>query len=424
MRLRNLFALTVLTAGLCAPAERAEAFEFLGAAWTCDTIRYCINPAEPSSSRVCFTGTSWFNHVQSAVATWNAQGTAFQLVDGHPTPSSGCAPDAADSCRFTPTKDGQNTISMALDCNFPAGFLAVAMVWTNVSTCSIIEADMCFSNLENTGDYWYLGINPPSGCVGNCFDAQTVALHELGHWIGLGHEDDLIGGVKQVMHSATGICDFRRTLTGDDAAGLGYVHDGTGTLDQPARCNVIHSHPTYATSTKSALTGGCGFEGCYGTCSTPPGSDFDGDGFCDSLDNCPDVWNRDQADGDGDGSGALCDCDDGNPNVYPGQTENCSNTIDDNCDGLADNVDPTCATGACCNVAGDADNSGSVNIGDVTFIVARIFLAGPPPVCCEEGDADGAGSINIADATHLISFIFSGGPAPICGPAGMACGAQ
>ncbi|HSH00231.1 MAG TPA: dockerin type I domain-containing protein [candidate division Zixibacteria bacterium] len=75
----------------------------------------------------------------------------------------------------------------------------------------------------------------------------------------------------------------------------------------------------------------------------------------------------------------------------------------------------------CCDVAGDADNSGSVNIADVTALIGYIFSGGAAPGCCEEGDADGSGSVNIADATYLIGRIFSGGAAPTCGPAGMGC---
>ena len=80
---------------------------------------------------------------------------------------------------------------------------------------------------------------------------------------------------------------------------------------------------------------------------------------------------------------------------------------------------PTCVS--CCNLAGDANDNGSVNIADITYLIARIFAGGPAPPCCEEGDANGSGGINIADITYLIARIFAGGPAPICGPAGMGC---
>jgi hypothetical protein len=72
----------------------------------------------------------------------------------------------------------------------------------------------------------------------------------------------------------------------------------------------------------------------------------------------------------------------------------------------------------CCLVPGDADHSGTFNIADVTFMIARIFSGGPPPVCTDEADADGSNAFNIADVTYSIARIFSGGPAPFCGTTG------
>ncbi|MBN4076153.1 CHRD domain-containing protein [Gemmatimonas aurantiaca] len=76
----------------------------------------------------------------------------------------------------------------------------------------------------------------------------------------------------------------------------------------------------------------------------------------------------------------------------------------------------------CCNLPGDGNDSGDLTIGDVTFLIARIFTGGPPPVCCENADSDGSGSITIGDVTYLIARIFTGGQVPQCGPVGMTCG--
>ncbi|MFQ5607902.1 MAG: PKD domain-containing protein [Candidatus Zixiibacteriota bacterium] len=75
----------------------------------------------------------------------------------------------------------------------------------------------------------------------------------------------------------------------------------------------------------------------------------------------------------------------------------------------------------CCQVAGDANNDGSVNIADVTFLIARIFASGAAPPCCDQASATGDGSVNIGDVTFLIALIFAGGAPPLCGPAGMGC---
>jgi len=48
-------------------------------------------------------------------------------------------------------------------------------------------------------------------------------------------------------------------------------------------------------------------------CSTPPaGDDSDGDDVADSVDNCPNLSNPDQADADQDGTGDVCDCNNDN----------------------------------------------------------------------------------------------------------------
>lgn len=74
--------------------------------------------------------------------------------------------------------------------------------------------------------------------------------------------------------------------------------------------------------------------------------DTDGDGVCDSDDNCPSEPNADQADGDGDGVGDVCDnCPDiSNPN---------QEDIDD--DGIGDICDNQPPTAVCQNITIDAD---------------------------------------------------------------------
>ncbi len=62
--------------------------------------------------------------------------------------------------------------------------------------------------------------------------------------------------------------------------------------------------------------------------------------------------------------------------------------------------------------AGDANGDGSINIADVTFMIATIFGGGPFPDPPESGDVDCSGGFNIADVTFMITRIFGGGPAP------------
>jgi hypothetical protein len=70
--------------------------------------------------------------------------------------------------------------------------------------------------------------------------------------------------------------------------------------------------------------------------------------------------------------------------------------------------------GNCCNMAGDANNNGSVNVQDVTYNINFLYKSGSRPQCKPEADANGSGGINVQDVTYLINKLYKGGPNPIC----------
>ena len=69
---------------------------------------------------------------------------------------------------------------------------------------------------------------------------------------------------------------------------------------------------------------------------------------------------------------------------------------------------------SCCVKEGDCNHSNSVNIVDVTFLVARLFQGGPVPFCLEEADVTDSGTVNIVDLTTLVAFLFTGGSVGVC----------
>ncbi len=66
---------------------------------------------------------------------------------------------------------------------------------------------------------------------------------------------------------------------------------------------------------------------------------------------------------------------------------------------------------------GDCDFTGSIGVGDITYLVAYLFTGGSPPVP-EPGAADFNCDerIDVGDITALVSYLFMGGPPPPCNP--------
>jgi len=75
-------------------------------------------------------------------------------------------------------------------------------------------------------------------------------------------------------------------------------------------------------------------------------------------------------------------------------------------------------TVGCCQLAGDANHDGNMNISDISFMIARVFSGGPPPTCNDEFDANGDGLLNIEDIARMIDRVFRSQAPPVCGSTG------
>lgn len=64
---------------------------------------------------------------------------------------------------------------------------------------------------------------------------------------------------------------------------------------------------------------------------------------------------------------------------------------------------------------GDANNDGSINVGDAVYIIAYIFSGGPAPVpyAIFNGDPNGDCVCNVGDAVRIICYVFLGSCSPV-----------
>ncbi len=164
-----------------------------------------------------------------------------------------------------------------------------------------------------------------------------------------------------------------------DSARNAYITGETYSTDLP----MVNEYQTY--QTQPATTRDSFVVKLHDT--TP---DADGDGVPDSLDNCPDVFNPDQADFDGDGMADACDADDDNDGQTDADEIACgsdpldaaSQAADNDFDNSPDCVDP------------DDDNDGVADTTDNCPLNANADQAdndndGLGDVCDPDDDNDG-----------------------------------
>jgi len=73
--------------------------------------------------------------------------------------------------------------------------------------------------------------------------------------------------------------------------------------------------------------------------------------------------------------------------------------------------------GASVSICGDVNGDSETEIDDIIYVVAYVYLGGPPPEPMETGDVDCSGSINLLDIVYYINYMFRGG-GDLCAPCG------
>jgi hypothetical protein len=193
---RRALGLLAIVALVIGTSQTIGGFATLGSTWNSGNV---VMNMQLTGGSGLSDGSSSFNAaVSSAMSIWNQSLNRIQFAAGSGTARA----------------DGDLVNQVFFDSNyygtsFGRSTLAITTRWT-VGSTQRVEADIIF----NSGFTWdsYRG-NVRSG---NVWDIRRVALHELGHALGLDHPDEKGQAVTAQMNSTLGNLD---SLTADDIAG-------------------------------------------------------------------------------------------------------------------------------------------------------------------------------------------------------------
>lgn len=146
--------------------------------------------------------------------------------------------------------DGMNSNSIAfvedwLDRGLPPEAYGVTLVWYDPDDGEIVDADMQLNETAGTIDFC------ESSCAGDGVDLQNVVTHEAGHFLGLGHSDE----VNASMYGESTRGEIRKAfLNDDDVEGICSIY---GELPAPA-CRQVDFRPRGGWSPRcDAVDDGC-----------------------------------------------------------------------------------------------------------------------------------------------------------------------
>lgn len=148
------------------------------------------------------------NAIRRAASTWgNAAAGRFSFEDG-----------GSHTSTVSDLDNGKNELMWG---SIPDAPMAIAMAYYKYNTLNILlECDIVFNSMYN----WSTDSTPPVGR----YDVESIALHELGHWLNLwdlyGNVGDGEYDIDKVMYGFGETGKAERVLHDDDKAGIRWIY--------------------------------------------------------------------------------------------------------------------------------------------------------------------------------------------------------
>ena len=171
------------------------------------------------SSRTLSDGTNFNTSAQAAIADWNAQMARVQMVGTIATEGQGADRNGINELFFDSTIYGEA---------FGANVLAVTLSYLSTAlqadgTYRRTQSDIIFNTAKTWDSY--------RGGTRSATDFRRVAIHELGHLLGLDHPDEFGQSVTAIMNSRISSLD---SIQQDDKDGVHFLYGTAGGIVLPA----------------------------------------------------------------------------------------------------------------------------------------------------------------------------------------------